>query len=81
MNDISKDHYRKYIEECDKDIFDYGLFESEIIKYEHDKYELIIGKKYKPLQEKSPFIVDIFFNILFPHFLRKIWHYQKNHSK
>jgi hypothetical protein len=81
IDTISKEHYRKYINKCDRDISSYDLFESEIIKCEHDKYELIIGKKYKPLQEKFPFIVDIFFNIFFPHFLRKIWYYQKNHSE
>ena len=81
VDTISKEHYRNYINKCDRDISSYDLFESEIIKCEHDKYELIIGKKYKPLQEKFPFIVDIFFNILFPQFLRKIWYYRKNHSK
>ena len=79
MNNSSKDHYRKYINECDKDIFHYELFEPGIIKcYECNKYKykLIIGKKYKPLQEKYPLIVNIFFDLFFPQFLRKIWYDQ-----
>jgi|SRR5215211_1950237 len=60
MDNISKEHYRKYIEECDKDIFYYELFEPEIIKYEYEKYKLSIGKKYKPLQEKYPFYCRYF---------------------
>ncbi len=74
MNNSSKDHYKKYSDECDKDIFHYELFEPKIIKYEYDKYELTIGEMYKPLQEKYPLIVDIFFDMLFPQFLRKIWY-------
>ena len=74
MNNSSKDHYRKYIDECDKDIFYYELFESKIMKYEYDKYELTIGERYNPLQEKYPLIVNIFFDMLFPQFLRKIWY-------
>ena len=81
MDNISKEHYRKYIDECDIDIFHYELFESEIIKCKYDEYKLIIGKKYKALQEKYPLIINIFFDVLFPQFLRKIWYYQKNHSK
>ena len=71
IDNISKNHYRKYIDECDTDIFYYGLFEPDIIKYGYDEYRLIIGKKYKPLQEKYPFIVNIFLEMLFPQFLRK----------
>ena len=77
MNNSSKEHYRKYINECDKDIFHYELFEPDIMKYyecNKYKYKLIIGKKYKPLQEKYPLIVNIFFDMLFPQFLRKIWY-------
>ena len=81
MDNISKTLFRKYIHECDKDIFDYELFESDIIKCGYDEYKLIVGKRYKPLQEKYPLIVDIFFDMLFPQLLRKIWYNQKNHSK
>ena len=81
IDNISKEHYRKYINKCDRDIFSYGLFESEIIKCKNDEYKLIISKKYKELQEKYPLIINIFFDVLFPEFLRKIWYYQKNHSK
>ena len=80
IDDISKEHYRKYIHECDKDIFYYELFEPKIIKCGYDEYKLIISKKYKPLQEKYPWIRNIFFDVLFPQFLRKIWYYQKNHN-
>jgi hypothetical protein len=73
-NDTSlKDCYINYISICDKDIFEYGLFEKNIVKNK-DKYELTISEKYKPLQEKYPFIVNIFFDIFFPQFLRKIWY-------
>ena len=34
MNNSSKEHYRKYIDECDKDIFNYELFELEPEIYE-----------------------------------------------
>ena len=78
IDNISKIHYRKYIEECDKDIFHYELFESKIMKYKYDEFTLIIGKKYKPLQTKYLFIINSFFDMLFPQFLRKIWYYQKN---
>jgi hypothetical protein len=81
IDDISKAHFRKYIHECDKDLFDYELFESDIKKCGYDKYELTISKKYNPLQEKYPFIDKIFFDMLFPQFLRKIWYDQKNHIK
>ena len=82
MDNNSKEHYRKYINKCDRDIFSYGLFESEIIKCKHnEEYKLYIGKKYNELQEKYPFIINIFFDILFPQFLRKIWYDQKNHIK
>ena len=77
INNSSKDHFRKYIDECDKDIFDYELFEPKIMKI--DKYELTIGERYKPLEEKYPLIVNIFFDMLFPQFLRKIWYDQKKH--
>jgi hypothetical protein len=78
----SKEHYRKYIDKCNKDIFHYELFEPKIEKYEYDKYELSIGERYKPLQEKYPWIRNIFFDTLFPQFLRKIWYEQnKNQNK
>ncbi len=77
IDNISKEHYRKYIDECDKDIFSYELFQSEIIKCKNDEYKLIIGKKYKPLQKNYPFIVNIFFDTLFPQFLRKMWYYKQ----
>jgi hypothetical protein len=79
IDNISKDHYRKYIGECDKDIFHYELFEPKIRKYEYDKYELSIGERYKPLEQKYPWIRNIFFDMLFPQFLRKIW-YDENHT-
>ena len=71
-----KEHYKKYIDLCDDDIFDYGLFERTIIK-EKNEYKLIISKKYKILQEKYPLIVNTFFDILFPQLLREIWYKKK----
>lgn len=81
-NNISKEHYRKYIDRCDEDIFDYCLFEPKIIKCkcgggDDNEYKLIIGEKYKSLQEKYPFIVNTFFDMLFPQFLREIWYNNK----
>ena len=79
MDNNSKEYYRKYIDDCDKDIFNYELFEPEIRKCGYDEYRLIIGENYKPLQEKYPWIINIFFDMLFPQFLRKIWYNKKNH--
>ena len=72
-----KNYYLKYIQECDKDIFDYGLFEKDIKKekvngnYEYE-YKLNICKKYKNLYERYSGIVNAFFNLFFPNFLREI---------
>ena len=71
-----KEHYRKYIDRCDDDIFDYGLFERTIMK-EKNGYKLIIGKKYKTLQEKYTLITNTFFDMLFPQLLRDIWYKRK----
>lgn len=57
---ISKEHYRKYIDICNKDIFAYGLFKKNIMKTKYDHYNLIIGEKYKLLQERYPVIINIF---------------------
>jgi hypothetical protein len=90
MDNNSKEHYKKYIDDCDKDIFNYGLFELPKFDYVYDrhkqiigkKYELIVGTKYKSLERKYPLIVNIFFDMLFPQFLRKIWSEQnKNQNK
>ena len=88
MDNNSKEHYRKYIYDCDKDIFNYELFEPPIIEDDYDRHKRIIGKnykmnvgeKYKPLEQKYPLIINIFFDMLFPQFLRKIW-YDQNHNK
>jgi hypothetical protein len=71
-----KEHYRKYIDRCDNDIFEYGLFEKTIMK-EKNEYKLIIGEKYKTLQEKYPLIINTFFDMLFPQLLREIWYKRK----
>lgn len=78
-----KKHYFKYIQSCDKDIFDYGLFQKYIKKENINgefEYQLIINKKYKTLYDRYRHLVDIFFDLLFPQFLREIW-YQNNAKK
>ena len=73
-----KNHYLKYIQECDKDIFDYGLFEKDIKKekvngkYEYE-YKLNICKYIKISMKDIQVLLMLFFNLFFPNFLREIW--------
>ena len=60
-------------------IMNYLNLNQKYMKYEYDKYKLIVGEKYKLLEQKYPLIVNIFFDMLFPQFLRKIWYNKKNH--
>ena len=75
----SKKYYLKYIQRCDEDIFNYSLFEKDIEKEKINGkcvYKLNICKKYKTIYERYPLVVTIFFDLLFPHFLREIWYCQ-----
>ena len=76
-----KKHYLKYIQTCDNDIFNYGLFDKDIkrdITNGKDEYKLNINKKYKTINHQYPFIIDILLDLLFPQFLRKIWYEQSD---